>query len=201
MKNITVKIYNTVENTGEIKLTTKDGKPTIIKAQKGVNYEFFDHSIDRAPNHIVTKRHGKDLYVSFERNGQDTDLVIEDFYDNGEQALIGIAEDGQYYHYIPDTGEVRDYVTQLEVNDVEGQALGGEHMVAPLWVALPVGGFPWWIGLGLVPLLFDNDDDDTKTVLEPDKNRGKEGESVTTKRSVADNDENGGVNVDSATGQ
>ncbi len=168
MKNITIKIYDAVKNTGEVKLSTKDGKPTIIKAQKAVNYEFFDHSIERAPNHIVTKRHGDDLYVSFERNGRDTDLIIEDFYENGEQALIGIAEDGQYYHYIPDTGQVADYVTQLEVNNIEGQALGGEHIVAPLWVALPVGGFPWWIGLGLVPLLFLNKGDDDNDSSEPD---------------------------------
>ncbi|PID64540.1 MAG: hypothetical protein CR963_00390, partial [Gammaproteobacteria bacterium] len=163
--------------------------------------EFFDHSIDRAPNHITTKRIGDDLHISFERDGQDTDLIIEEFYNNDQQALIGIAEDGQYYHYIPDTGEVRDYVTQLAPNDIEGQALGGEHMIAPLWVALPAGGFPWWLGLGLVPILFDNDDDKEKdtsedTTIEAIVNSawGKfdstTGQNTTVTQDVIDNDPN-----------
>ncbi len=159
MKDISLKVYNATKNTGEMKFTTDDDKPTIIKAQKGVNYEFYDHSIDRAPNHIITKRDGKDLYISFEEKGKNTDLIIENFYDNEQQALIGIAEDGQYYYYIPDTAEVQDYVTQLKNTDIEGHALGGEHLVAPLWIELPSSDFPWWIGLGLVPLLFVNKDD------------------------------------------
>ncbi len=76
MKDISLKVYNAVKNTGEIKFTTDDDKPTIIKAQKGVNYEFYDHNIDRAPNHIITKRNGKDLHVSFEIKGKDKRLVI-----------------------------------------------------------------------------------------------------------------------------
>ncbi|MBS9773514.1 MAG: hypothetical protein KGV45_00115, partial [Gammaproteobacteria bacterium] len=202
MKEISVKVYDTKETIGNIKLATKDGKPTIIKAQKGVNYEFFDHSIERAPNHIITKRHGDDLYVSFEKNGQDIDLIIEDFYDNDEQALIGIAEDGEYYHYIPDTGLVEDYVTQLEVNNVEGQALGGEVMASPLWVVLPVG-FPWWVGLGLIPLLFiDKDDDEPDApvnhapVLTDDNIEGELGKPVTVDVLGNDADDKG---IDPAT--
>ncbi len=80
MKNITVKIYNSKEQIAITKLTTNDGKPTIIKSQKGVNYEFLDHIIDKAPNHIVTKRHGDDLYVSFERFAQSTDLLLYSRY-------------------------------------------------------------------------------------------------------------------------
>ena len=160
MKQVTVKIYDIKEQLAETIITTKDGKPTIIKAGEGVNYELFDHSIGRAPNHIITKRVDNDLHVSVEREGQESDLIIKDFYDNDQQALIGIAEDGNYYHYIPDTGEVYDYVTQLEAGDVEGQALGGEEMVAPWWIAAPAG-FPWWLaGLGVVPFLIDRNDDD-----------------------------------------
>ncbi|MBE8228740.1 hypothetical protein IQA72_17135, partial [Leptospira borgpetersenii serovar Ballum] len=120
------------------------------------------------PNHIITKRVDKDLHVSFEREGKETDLIIEGFYNNDKQALIGMSEDGGYYHYIPDTGEVYDYVTQLEAGAVEGQALGGDEMAAPWWIMAPVG-FPWWLGLGLIPLAFikDKDDDTPSPVKTP----------------------------------
>jgi hypothetical protein len=40
-----------------------------------------------------------------EDDGQDSDLIIEGFYDDTDSALIGLAENGEYYYYIPDTGE------------------------------------------------------------------------------------------------
>ncbi|MDN3503759.1 Ig-like domain-containing protein, partial [Psychrobacter sp. 5A.1] len=159
MKTVIVKVHSANNTTQEIAIATKDGQPNTIKAGKYVNYEVFDTSIDRAPNHIITKRVDNHLHVSFEREGQEVDLIIEDFYDNDDQALIGIAEDGTYYHYIPDTGQVSDYVTQLEAGNIEGQALGGEEMVAPWWVTAPAG-FPWWLGLGLIPLPFIKDNKD-----------------------------------------
>ncbi|WP_264697636.1 Ig-like domain-containing protein [Moraxella bovis] len=160
-KNVTIKVHSHVEQIKELTLATHDGQPDVIKADKNVNYEFFDHSIGRAPNHIIAKRKGKDLHVSFEREGQNDDLIIEGFFEDEDKALIGVAEDGHYYYYIPDTGEVADYVTQLQDADVEGQALGGEHHLTPLWLMLPTGTFPWWplLGLGVIPFLGKDDDD------------------------------------------
>ncbi|WP_264695184.1 Calx-beta domain-containing protein [Moraxella bovis] len=160
-KNVTIKVHSHVEQIKELTLATHDGQPDVIKADKNVNYEFFDHSIGRAPNHIIAKRKGKDLHVSFEREGQNDDLIIEGFFEDEYKALIGVAEDGHYYYYIPDTGEVADYVTQLQDADVEGQALGGEHHLTPLWLMLPTGTFPWWplLGLGVIPFLGKDDDD------------------------------------------
>ncbi|SLJ84794.1 VCBS domain-containing protein [Psychrobacter sp. DAB_AL43B] len=188
MKTVIVKTHDTSKTISEVVVITKDGQPNVIKASKNVNYEFFDESIARAPNHIVTKRVNKDLHVSFESEGKESDLIIEGFYDNDSQALIGISEDGSYYHYIPDTGQVYDYVTQLEAGAVEGQALGGDEMAAPWWIAA-VAGFPWWLGLGLIPLAFIKDDDDPDPVVPPvitnppvandDTGRGSVGDSVT----------------------
>ncbi|PNK61438.1 hypothetical protein [Psychrobacter sp. FDAARGOS_221] len=198
MKTVIVKVHNSKETIQEIQVVTKDGQPDVIKAVKNVNYEFFDESIGRAPNHIITKRINNALHVSFEREGKETDLIIEDFYSTTEkqeeanqideeaenqQALIGIAEDGSYYYYIPDTGEVYDYVTQLEVGATEGQALGGEELYAPWWVAAPVG-FPWWLaGLGIIPFLSNDDDDNytppnNKPIAEDDIKEGNVGDSV-----------------------
>ena len=148
MNTIVVKTNDATQTISQIEVVTKDGIPTVIKASAKVNYEFHDNKINRAPNHIITKRVKNDLHVSFEEEGEESDLIIEGFYDSADSALLGIAEDGEYYYYIPDTGETYDYVTQLEVGDVEGQALGGEAYVAAV--------IPWWIpaaaGLGLVGL-------------------------------------------------
>lgn len=210
MKTVNVKVYNNSKQTKEIQVVTEDGKPTIIKADKHVNYEFFDQSINRAPNHIITKRHGKDLHVSFEREGKADDLIIQDFYDSEDHALIGIAEDGNYYYYIPDTGEVVDYVTQLEANAVEGQALGGEQLTAPWWVMVPKSaGFPWWLtGLVAVPFLVGNNDGDKNAkptnpttdnnnlsaLTLPDVKSGIKGQPVT--QNILGNDQNiGNLNL------
>ncbi|MFW2178535.1 hypothetical protein ACK1U4_12005, partial [Moraxella sp. TY6] len=171
MKTVNIKAYTTDKIVKELQVVTNDGQPTIIKADKHVNYEFFDESIGRGPNHIITKRAGKDLHVSFERDGKETDLIIEDFYDSEDHALIGIAENGDYYYYLPDTGEVADYVTQLAEGNVEGQALGGEHLIAPWWVAMPTG-FPWWLGLGVVPFLFDHGKDSSDPAPAPNPDNG-----------------------------
>ena len=130
MNTIMVKTNNATQTVAEVAVVTKDGKPTVIQAMEKVNYEFHDMAIGRAPNHIITKRIKNDLHVSFEEDGKDSDLIIEGFYDSADSALVGIAEDGDYYYYIPDTGETYDYVTQLAAGDVEGQALGGEEYVA-----------------------------------------------------------------------
>ncbi|MEN8624987.1 Ig-like domain-containing protein, partial [Psychrobacter proteolyticus] len=150
MNTIIVKTNSATQTIEQVPVVTNNGTPTVITAMDKVNYEFHDTAIGRAPNHIITKRIKNDLHVSFEKEGEDSDLIIEGFYDDPDAALIGIAENGEYYYYIPDTGETYDYVTQLEVGDVEGQALGGEDYIAAAVI-------PWWIpaaaGLGLVGII------------------------------------------------
>lgn len=150
MKTVIIKVNNTEKTIAEHQVVTKDGQPTVIKATNQVNYELVDKATGRAPDHIITKRVGKDLHVSIEDEGQESDLIIEGYYNQPDSALIGLAEDGEYYYYVPDTGEVADYVTELEAGDVEGQALGGESQVAPWWMGAVDGGFnalPWLVGL------------------------------------------------------
>ena len=157
MSTIIVKVNNQVKTVAEHTVVTKDGQPTVIKAINKVNYELFDESIGRAPTHIITKRIANDLHISFEDEGEASDLIIEGFYGDTESALIGIAEDGSYYYYIPDTGEVADYVTELVAGDIEGQALGGNSQALPWWVgASQESGFnalPWLAGLAGVGLI------------------------------------------------
>ncbi|WP_082794110.1 Ig-like domain-containing protein, partial [Psychrobacter phenylpyruvicus] len=170
MKTIIVKVNDAVKTVAEHQVVTKDGQPTVIKAVNRVNYELVDQATGRAPDHIITKRVGKDLHVSVEENGQDSDLIIEGYYEESDSALIGLAEDGSYYYYVPDTGEVADFVTELAPGAVEGQALGGNAYSTPWWVgATDQAGFgilPWLVGLaGLGALIaaLDDDDDDKST--------------------------------------
>lgn len=150
MKSITVKVNTQKSTIAQTQIITKDSQPTIIKATKNVNYELIDDATGYAPDHLVAKRSGKDLHISFEDNGQESDLVIEGFYDSNQSALVGQAESGSYHYYIPDTGDVGDYVTQLAQGDIEGQALGGHAYPTAWWLGAVDGNqamLPWLIGL------------------------------------------------------
>ena len=165
MKAIIVKVQNTQATINTETVMLGENQPTVIAAGRGVNYEFLEQSSGHAPDHIITKRVADDLHVSFAEDGATANLILRDFYSNAEQALMGIAEDGNYYYYIPDTAEVADYVTQLAPGDVEGQALGGPAQPSPWWVGQNEKGFailPWLVGLaglGLVAAALADDDD------------------------------------------
>ncbi|QOD11838.1 hypothetical protein IEE84_07895 [Psychrobacter sp. 28M-43] len=151
MNTIIVKVNNKVETIAEHTVVLKNETPTVIKAVNRTNYELLDTTVNRAPNNVVTKRVDNNLHISFENDGQGPDLIIEGFYDSADSALIGIAEDGNYYYYLPDTGEVTDYVTELRIGEAQSQLLGGDSQISPWWVgATEAEGFaalPWLLGL------------------------------------------------------
>ncbi|UYZ80726.1 SwmB domain-containing protein [Moraxella bovis] len=177
MQSISVKVNDSVQTIAEARVITKDGQPTIIKANRNANYELINDATGRGPDHIVTKRVGKDLHVSFEENAEESDLIIENFYDYDKSALIGQAESGQYHYYVPDTGLTQDYVTELVIGDIEGQALGGQGYPAPWWIGAEEGSrfgiMPWLVGIaglaGIIAAVSDSDDDkggNTNTAVE-----------------------------------
>ncbi len=133
-KTIAIKAFNKKEMVKEVVATKKSDELTILQAKSGVNYELFDETTGKAPDHIVTKRKGDNLLVSFEKEGNKAELLIENYYQYSEgQALIGVAEDGSYHYYIPDTGETADYVGNLKAGEIEGQALSSERIDSPYW--------------------------------------------------------------------
>ena len=148
MSTITVKVNDQAATIAEHTVATETGTPTIIQAADRTNYEFLDQATGYAPDDLITKRINNDLHVSFANEGLDPHLIVEDFYDTTDSALMGIAEDGNYYQYVPDTGEVTDYVTELEPGEIQGHALGGSQQVAPWWVgAAENSGFNALAGL------------------------------------------------------
>ncbi len=137
MKNIVINIHNDNRTLATHLLGINDKKPLIIQAKPRLNYEFIDAETITAPDHIVIKRGGNNLGILFNNEVKDAGiLIIKDFYQYPKNALIGSAEDGRYYYYVPDTAEVSDYVTQLTNNQSSGLALGGYGFKQPWWTSI-----------------------------------------------------------------
>ncbi len=170
MENIIVKVNNATKTIAEHQVVAHDGVPTLIKAKNNVNYELLDQNTGLAPVRIITKRVGNDLHISMEEDIDNSDLIIEGFYNNDNAFLIGLTSDSNYYYYLPDTGETTDYIAELLAGDIEGQILGGQSKTAPWWVdAVDTQTFniaPWLTGIGGLgltgALLASNNDEKDK---------------------------------------
>ncbi|UFH59162.1 calcium-binding protein [Sulfurovum mangrovi] len=109
------------------------GNAVHIKAHSNVKYLLSEKGSGYAPENIIVKRVGKDLHIAFEGNGiDDPDLIIEGYYDQSEVSVVGQAENGLYYLYIPESAELSDALSGLENGRSSGQALGGEGFSSPL---------------------------------------------------------------------
>ncbi len=161
MRNVVINVHNGRQTIETHHVNTNNKQPTVIQAQGQMNYEFVDADRGVAPNHIVTKRIGKDLSITF-NDSLDTMgvLIIENFYKYPESSLIGLSEGGHYYYFVPDSAGVADYVTQLDTDVASGHALGGESFENPWWVgessthSFDISGVtadisPWLLGLGV----------------------------------------------------
>ncbi|UFH58902.1 Ig-like domain-containing protein [Sulfurovum mangrovi] len=83
------------------------GRPLVIKAKSGQSYELKDMTKGVAPDEIYVMRDGKNLKIKIgkrEKRSNDTDdtadIIIEEYFDH-DSSLIGAAENGEYYNYIP----------------------------------------------------------------------------------------------------
>lgn len=132
------------------------GQAVTVKAVAGARYQLIDPETGVAPENIRASRQGQDLKVSFE-GSKTTDLVIEGYYKvspEGYNGLVGEAESGKFYEYIPENASGLASVPMLaESGPAIGMALGGAE-VAPAGAAvglLAAGLFsPWLIGAGAV---------------------------------------------------
>ncbi|QTD45400.1 beta strand repeat-containing protein [Ottowia testudinis] len=137
---VQIKINDSVKTVARYQVEAGDGaqgKGLRITAQKHVRYELIDDQTQYAPENIATKRVGDDLHIAFEGSdiGQ-PDVVIQGYYrDPGTATLIGRAENGLYYHYVPETGLQSDAISSLLNQSLAGQALGGDSLAAALWPA------------------------------------------------------------------
>lgn len=108
----------------------KAGKPLIISAQSGADYELREVAGNVAPQQILVKRKGKDLLIKIDPQSETNeatapaDIIIKDYYAQSMGKLIGLAENGQYYNLVPQEGNSNLIVSNLENGDLSYQSLG-----------------------------------------------------------------------------
>ena len=130
------------------------GQPLRIKAQAGVKYQLqeIDKAKSAAPEYVKVRRVGKDLHITFEDDSA-SDVIIEDYYavmPEGYNGVIGKAENGAFYEYVPEDPTVKGLIPELaEGGQAVNVALGGQE-VQGAGAALAVFAFGPLLGaLGL----------------------------------------------------
>ncbi|WP_037032452.1 Ig-like domain-containing protein, partial [Psychrobacter phenylpyruvicus] len=171
MKNITIVTYDSSEKVKTESVNLDSRNHPKIQATPQANYELIDTTNgSKAPQQIITKRSGNNLEILFDKEASET-LTIEGFYDAPNSNLIGLAEDGSYYNYAPDTVSAINSTAQVNAIDqsLVSQSLSGSPLNQPWWIASTatsgaINIAPWMLGsafgLGIVHLVSKNDDKD-----------------------------------------
>ena len=110
-------------------VSTSKQNATVIKVPRhgAYNIELLDEQTGLAPQVVMTKRVGDDLWLVFDEDDKDApDVILENYYDNDQIHLIGQAENGQYYEYIPTSGDVNEYTAAMVDGQSSEAVLGGE---------------------------------------------------------------------------
>jgi hypothetical protein len=125
---------------------TKSENPTTIKVphQGALNIELIDSATGHAPQMVVTRRVGNNLQLFFSQDdSQHPDIVLEDYYDNENVHLIGLGENGQFYEYVPTSGDVAEYPPALTEGQSGEQVLGGEGYASADPLTASHNNFGW----------------------------------------------------------
>ncbi|WP_159565965.1 Ig-like domain-containing protein [Budvicia diplopodorum] len=162
----------------EYQVMPGNGSATNIAIPKNgkVNIELLDQVTGKAPHIVTYKRIGNNLVMSFGDGSDITypDIVFENYYELNlaDVHIIGLSESGQYYEFIPTSGELQDYAPEMADGAVTQAALGGNGFIKadPEAGGGDNGGFLWWalamgvIGLGAAAAAYasNNDDDNDK---------------------------------------
>ncbi len=126
----------------------KAGKPLIVKAQSNVTYELKDVVKGVAPDQVLVRRKGKNLEIVLDVEGKQeeaeaaADIVVEDYFDAEGSRLVGVAEDGNYYTYVPQEGTTDLLSWNMDDADYSYHSLGYSDASA----------VAWWPLLGLLAL-------------------------------------------------
>lgn len=110
------------------------GQPVRIAAKAGAKYQLqeLDKNKEAAPEYVKVKRVGKNLHILLE-NSTEADIIIEDYYEvmpEGYNGVIGQAENGNFYEYIPEDPDVKGLIPELaDGGQSVSVALGGSEVV------------------------------------------------------------------------
>ncbi|WP_314261274.1 Ig-like domain-containing protein [Cardiobacterium hominis] len=109
------------------------GSALHIPAENGVSYQFTDLATGLGPQNITTAQQGSDLLVSFDSG---TDLVIENYFTQGQGALVGVNADGGLTSYPVSAAPEHALASEVAAE----QTLGSDQPpLAPLAVVGGIG--------------------------------------------------------------
>ncbi len=117
----------------------KTGNKLTLKDTGNLVYELQQSDIKHAPDQILAKRKGKNLEINIDVDGHkgeemQPDIIIENYYDTSSSSLVGMAEDGQYYSYIPQEYNASLNVEGMEDGSFSYQSLGENGFEFPIWI-------------------------------------------------------------------
>ena len=168
---------------GKTRLLTADAGRTVkVKLIPGNKYLLKNINDDFAPENITLQRVDKALHIIQEGDTQPS-IIIEDYFngDPNNPVLMGMAEDGLLYAYVPLSGESYDTCYLIADGSMSPVALGGEPLGAggPLLTApdddndMLFGMLGWFAlaaaGVGAAFALSEMDNDDGDNHSTPDK--------------------------------
>ncbi len=113
-------------------------KPLTLNSEPKALFSILDTQTGHAPQNILVRRDGQNLTIAFQKNAK-PDIVIQNFYDQDSAGLVGLAENDEYYYYVPDAGQKSEFIPNLTSEQGVWHALGPVESAA---------GLPWgWLGL------------------------------------------------------
>ena len=108
----------------------ENGEHIVIKGTKDTFYEIKDMATNRAPDQIYTKRFKNDLKLKINPKGGaldgmgEADVTIENYCANGNCEIVGVHETGEYYQYVPQSGDKGLMTTNIADGEFAYQSLG-----------------------------------------------------------------------------
>ena len=138
-RQITLEIHNAANDViGQYQLDTA-GKTQHIQAVNGASYQFTDLATGLGPQHITTAKQGSDLLVTFDSG---SNLIIENYFTQGQGALVGINADGGLISY--PVASVPEHILAEEIAGASTIEADTASTITPLavlgGVALVAGG-------------------------------------------------------------
>lgn len=98
-----------------------------------VVFELFNKETAVAPQRILAKRVENNLEITIE-DSNTPNLIIENYYEQEPTSpIIGLAEDGQYYAYLPESGLAEQAIPELSQGVLASEVLGGSKEVVVTW--------------------------------------------------------------------
>ena len=123
---------------------TNEAAQITITPKSGERYELLDPNTGFAPQQVLFKRDGDNLELHFGDDAADSnaDVIIEGYYTLSIiPKFFGLAEDGDYYFFVPQTGLTEDFLEKLDDDDETHQSLGYEDIESGvMWWPLALGG-------------------------------------------------------------